>query len=244
MPVIGFLHSLMNNPRLVAASPQGLGVGYVRRNAREAAISCALGLVMFAYLATFVPYKHWGHVIRSETGVTPMISEASETGVTPEASETDVTASIPEVSETGVTPLISEASANRPKAVRFLLARGASKYAKTNEGFTAFDFAAYNKNESMARLLWTSLSGISDSALKAAMDESYSRMTWSVCQFLLSQTPEQDALPRNVFQTDIEVETSSLSPQERISRCRGWVSRNQIPQSRNALSFDKAQSLN
>ena len=197
MRVIGYLHSLINNPRLVAAFPQGFDVGYVRRNAREAAISCALGLIMFAYLAAFVPHKHWGDVTKSETGVTP---------------------------------LISETAANRPNAVRFLLARGASKYARTNEGFTAFDFAAYNKNEAMARLLWTRLSAISDSTLKAAMDESYSKMTWSVCRFLLSRLPRRDPSPRDIFRTDLGVETSPLSHQERISRCREWVRRNQIPQ--------------
>jgi hypothetical protein len=230
MPVSGFLHGLMNNPRFVAAFPQGLEAGYVWKNAREVAISCALGLIMFAYLAAFVPYKHWGHVAKSETGVTLFIFQASEVGVT---------TLIPETSETGVTPLISEASANRPNAVRYWLARGVSKYAKTNEGFTAFDFAAYNKNESMARLLWPRLSAMSDSVLKAAMDESYSRMSGSVCQFLLSQLSTQDASPRNIFQSGLEVETFSLSPQERISRCRGWVSRNQIPRWRNALSFDR-----
>src|ERR1700729_3056802 len=109
MRVIRYLQSLMNNPRLVAALPQGFDVGYVRRNAREAAISCALALIMFAYLAAFAPHKHWGHVIKSKTGVTP---------------------------------LISETAANRPNSVRFLIAHGASKPAKTNEGFPAFDFPA------------------------------------------------------------------------------------------------------
>jgi len=210
MRVIGFLHSLMNNPRFVAAFPQGFDVGYVRRNAREAAFSCALGLIMFAYLAAFLPYKHWGHATKSEPDIAP---------------------------------LISQAGANRPKAVRLLLARGASKYAKTNEGFTAFDFAAFNKNESMARLLWTRLSAISDSALKAAMDESDSRMTLTVCQFQLSRVPKQDPSPKDIFQTDLGVEPSPLSNQERLSRCREWVSRNQTAQRKSALPFYMTQSF-
>jgi ankyrin repeat protein len=55
----------------------------------------------------------------------------------------------------GVTPLITAASGNQLDVVRYLLIRGADKYARTYEGFTAFDFAAYNGNEAMARLLWT-----------------------------------------------------------------------------------------
>jgi hypothetical protein len=240
--VIGFLHSLLNNPRLVAAFPQGPDVGCVQRNVREAGICCALGLVMFAYLAAFVPHQHWDRGIKPEVGATPLISQASEAGAAPDAAD-DITSSIPETSDTGVTPLISEASANRPNAVRYWLARGVSRYAKTNEGFTAFDFAAYNKNELLARRLWTRLSAMSDTALKATMDESYSEVSWSVCQFLLSQLPQQDPSPRNVLQIDLRVETSSLSPQERISRCSEWTSRNRIPHRRNALPFNKASSV-
>ena len=58
-------------------------------------------------------------------------------------------------SESDVTPLISAASGNRQSAINFLLARAADKYAKTNESFAAFDFAAYNRNEAMARLVCT-----------------------------------------------------------------------------------------
>jgi Ankyrin repeats (3 copies) len=182
----------------------------LRRDARQAAISCALALVMFGYVLVLAHHERRGR----------------------------------RVIDNGITPLISEASGNHQNAVRFLLAHGADKYAKTNEGFTAFDFAAYLKNESMARLLWIRLSTMSDAALKAAMDESYSKMDWYNCQFLISRLPKQDPSPRDVFQADLESKRNSpLFHQERISRCRDWVSRNPMPPLKYALPFDKAQSL-
>jgi hypothetical protein len=165
----------------------------LRRDARQAAISCALALVMFAYVLVLAHLAH-----RELRGL--------------------------RVIDNGITPLISEASANHQTAVRFLLAHGADKYAKTSDGFTAFDYAAYNQNEPMARLLWIGLSAMSDAALKAAMNESYLKLLWSSCQFLLSRLPRQDPSPNDVFQADLEGKSNSpLFHQERISCCRDWM---------------------
>jgi ankyrin repeat protein len=139
-------------------------------------------------------------------------------------------------SESGVTPLISAASGNRQSAINFLLARAADKYAKTNEGFAAFDFAAYNRNEAMARLLWIRFSAMSDAALKAAMDESRSRMIWNSC---LSRRPSR----RDVVQTSLDSKSSALFNRKQGYRCSDWTGRSYIPWLKKPLPFDRAQSI-
>jgi hypothetical protein len=72
------------------------------KNVREAAKICALGLIMCAYTAPFVPHEHWRYVIEAGR----LKRNATQEG-----------GDFNGKSANGVTPLISAASANQLKEV-------------------------------------------------------------------------------------------------------------------------------
>lgn len=196
------------------------------KNVREAAKICALGLIMCAYIAAFVPHKHWRYVIEAGR----LKRNATQEG-----------ADFNGKSANGVTPLIYAASGNQLDAVIFLLARRADKYARTKEGFTAFDFAAYYTNEAMARRLWIRLSPMSDAAFTASMDESRARMNWGICAIRLLRPPE-GPLKLSDVSTALDGKRSSLVYRKQQYRCDQTV-HSYISQLKNPLPSDKTQSM-
>jgi ankyrin repeat protein len=199
------------------------------KNVREAAKICALGLIMCAYTAPFVPHKHWRYVIEAERQKRNAVHEGADF------------ADFNRKSANGVTPLISAASGNQPNAVIFLLARRADKYARTNEGFTAFDFAAYNTNEAMARRLWIRLSPMRDAALTASGDESRARMNWDICVIRLLRSPE-GPLRLSDVSTAFDGKRSSLVYRKQQYRCDQTV-HSYVSQLKNPLPSDKTLSM-
>jgi hypothetical protein len=158
---------------------------------------------MIAYAALFVPHQHWRYVIEAQ-------QPEQEPEQKPKGEGERVIGVDPELAKMGVTPLMSAASGNQLDVVRYILARRADKYARTHEGFTAFDFAAYNGSEALTRLLWTGLSPMSDTAVKLAMDDAGARMNWDICLIRLSRPSGDQLMLNDVLPTDGESRRSAL----------------------------------
>ncbi|MGZ3519310.1 MAG: ankyrin repeat domain-containing protein [Vulcanimicrobiaceae bacterium] len=142
-----------------------------RRSLKTASISAALGLAMFGYVSLVTPPERWRSFIQQRDASTAEQREAERV----EKQKSDRIAYLVAAAYTGdidkvksliadgadvngsnerfVTPLISAASGCQLSAVQFLLSRGADPAAETDEGFNAYDFAIFNNDVTIARLV-------------------------------------------------------------------------------------------
>jgi hypothetical protein len=116
-----------------------------------------LGLLMFCYAAIFIPREHWQLLAKTQATIdieTRALINASKSGNIDQIntllrSGADVNVA----NASGITPLIAASASLQRNAVELLLARGADRSAKTNEGFTAYDFAKNQLKDDLAGIL-------------------------------------------------------------------------------------------
>jgi hypothetical protein len=116
-----------------------------------------LGFVMFCYTAIFIPPERWQLLTKTQAvreAETNQLIAASKIGDLEKIKEflargADVNSADAE----GLTPLIAASSYLRRSTVELLLSRGANRSARTNEGFTAYDFAKNQRNDDLASIL-------------------------------------------------------------------------------------------
>lgn len=116
-----------------------------------------IGLAMTTYAIVFIPPGKWQQFSETTDEVQPdpmQLIDAARAGdllmvETLLARGVDINAA----NSLGVTPLIAASASLQTSAVKFLLSRGARRSDRTNEGYTAYDFARNQLNDQLARLL-------------------------------------------------------------------------------------------
>nr|WP_249811251.1 oligosaccharide flippase family protein [Bradyrhizobium sp. 149] len=116
-----------------------------------------IGLAMTTYAIAFVPSGKWQHIFEAADDVEldPLhLIDAARAGdlvmmETLLARGIDINAA----NSLGVTPLIAASASLQEPAVKLLLSRGARRSDRTNEGYTAYDFAKNQLNDELAWLL-------------------------------------------------------------------------------------------
>ncbi|MBR1363431.1 oligosaccharide flippase family protein [Bradyrhizobium ottawaense] len=116
-----------------------------------------IGLAMTTYAIAFIPSGKWHYFSEAADDVQPdplQLIDAARDGdlvmmETLLARGIDINAT----NSLGVTPLIAATASLQGPAVKLLLSRGARRSDRTNEGYTAYDFAKNQLNDELARLL-------------------------------------------------------------------------------------------